>query len=282
MKISIIFLVVSIIFNISYSVPYISNRLDFVFDGSEQTKTIKLKGQKTHTIFEYRRVAKECIDADGFEYVCYENRPVPIEVIDYNIVGNVDMVFKFLPDDFIPNEKISVQLNDVKIKVRIDGNPNFIAFGKYDKYELVWNRPPTKRFNTTYSVKFEKLSKYLSPISEDITDIKYKDFKVSMVVPKVDYPESYVPRIKIERLEGFFKKILIVDRDVILNRYSLSDTHDNKTLVEIDLNWLRNDLNKKGKYKFTLTSQIKFHGKDMISTNNLKDLAKSESKNLNL
>ncbi len=236
----------------------------FPFTGPQAGYEFTLKGVKNHLIYKYERVAYQCRDANGNEYTCYRNEAVPVEVRDYFIFGDIEMELGPVPMGIIPNEEISVTLNDLKIAVTSKGTKELVVYGEVLDYKLISDIPPKKRFSLYYKISFAPLAPHLKPIMGALSNLEYKNYALDFKVNRVEERISFFPRIKIVR-KKLFNDQVIVDRDLHPSEYELIDEGD-KTVVVADLARFRRVLDEGGTFIITAIAQVKFQDPKIIST----------------
>ncbi|HLE09878.1 MAG: hypothetical protein A2504_10830 [Bdellovibrionales bacterium RIFOXYD12_FULL_39_22] len=273
-----LFIFFSILFIFSTSVfalPTYQDKHTFNYTVPVDSYSFALKGVKKHTAYNYERVARVCVDSRGREYTCYQNVPVPVEVRDYFILGEIEMMLGPAAQELGPNQEVAVSLNEMNIKVEVRGTEALVAYGEVLDYQVLSDRRPTKKFRVLYQVSFGRLSEHLNPVSAPLSEMSYRDYSLTFKVNRVDFPESFVPGLKIVQKKLFSSQV-IDDRDLYPSEYELLEMGD-KTQVTVDLSRYKNYFTKGGSFELTARSQIKFKHPKIISVTPQTNLSKTAS-----
>lgn len=179
-------------------------------------------------------------------FTCYQTVTVSHQVLDHYSQANVKFTFSEVPAGIIPNERISLRLDDqlITAKTKSSGQVALI----YNKQENTQMDGRNIIKNVHYAVRILDLNKALSPSrGGKIKLVSSSADELVFEAGSIPTDFGYIFKMKLTKRKFFAKDPIIFEGIIARDALQLEELNG-RTLVKIQLDKL-NILLEKGKYK---------------------------------
>jgi len=253
----------------------------FVYDGTQKSTELVLRGEKTHTEYRYESRPATCYRTVlvGYRTICFPGGPrnpfpmctqqpdyrtvpyactqtvqIPYEVKDFDVEARVIVDVTKLSELATPGETINVSLQGDQLTVSASGSKKFfIMLTKQEVQNTV--RGSVKYLDGLYALELIEAAPVLNALN--MTNISYEDDGLNFVMGPVATTANlsfslYVERRKLGADRVLFNRVL-TDKEFTLK------TNGNVTTAVVDVEKLGVSIGG-GKYAFTPSVTFKGNG----------------------
>lgn len=178
-------------------------------------------------------------------FTCYQSVRVSYQVLDHYSQANVQLSFYDVPENVLPQEKITLILNDDYLTTRVKSSGRVAMFYTKQEYNRMEGRNVIK--NVQYKIKMIDLQKALLPAQDKIKLISSTADELIVEVGDIPQDMNYLYQLKLTKVR-FLRKDPVLFNAMVANNAMEFEALNGRTLIHIKLDKLNSVLSD-GKYK---------------------------------